>query len=189
MEQPNVEVRNVKSINFFKKMIVTENKKNFFFSVYDPYGVKLLTPLRLQFTHLKEHKFSHGFSDTVSPMCGCNAEIEDTEDFLLCCHFYSIQRFHLFNNINRVDPSFTQLDTKEQVNILLYVYPPSKSDPLNQDIIKFVINFIKKSGCFDKPLISLNQSFYILLVFFLPVCLLYVLFVLAFVFAVFLARK
>ena len=53
-----------------------------------------------------------------SVLCGCNAEIEDTEHFLLRCHFYSIQRFVLFNNINKVD-FFTQLDTKEQVNILL----------------------------------------------------------------------
>ena len=90
-------------------------------------------------------------------MCGCNAEIEDTEHILLRCHFYSIQRFELFNNINKVDPSFTQLDTKEQVNILLYGYLPNKSNTLNEDIIKFVINFLKKSGRFDKPLISFSQ--------------------------------
>ena len=71
-------------------------------------------------------------------------------------HFYSIQRFELFNNINKIDPSFTQLDTKEQINILLYGYPPNKSNALNQDIVKFVINFLKKSGRFDKLLISFN---------------------------------
>ena len=70
--------------------------------------------------------------------------------------FLSIQRFELFNNINRVDPTFTQLDTKEQVNILLYGYTPNKSNALNQDI-KFVINFLKKFGRFDKSLISFNQ--------------------------------
>ena len=96
----NAEVRNAKSVKFFKKMIVADNKENSVFSVYDPYGVKLLTRLRLQFIHLKEHKFRHGFGDTVSPMRWCNAEIEDTEHFLLRCHFYSIQRFELFNNIN-----------------------------------------------------------------------------------------
>ena len=53
--------------------------------------------------------------------------------------------------------SFTQLDTKEQVNILLYGYLPNKSNALNQDIIKLVINFLEKSGRFDKPLISFNQ--------------------------------
>ena len=151
-------VMNSKSIKFFKKMIVTIIRKILGFFVYDPYGVKLLTRLRLQFSHLKEHKFRHGFRDTVSHMNGINAEIEDTEHFLLRCHFYSIQRFELFNNINKVDPSFTQLDTKEQVSILLHGYPPNKSIALNQDIInKFVVNFLKKSGCFDKPLISFNQ--------------------------------
>ena len=84
-------------------------------------------------------------------MCGCNAEIEDTKYFLLRCHFYSIQRLELFNNINKVDPSFTQLDIKEQVNILLFGYPRNKSNALNQDIIKFIINFVRKSGRFDKP--------------------------------------
>ena len=84
-------------------------------------------------------------------MCGCNAEIEDTKYFLLRCHFYSIQRLELFNNINKVDPSFTQLDIKGQVNILLFGYPPNKSNGLNQDIIKFIINFVRKSGRFDKP--------------------------------------
>ena len=138
-------------------MIVTEKKENALFSVYDPLGVKLLTRLRLQFTHLNEHKFRHGFGDTVSPMYICNAEIEETKHFFLRCHFYFIQRFELFNNIDKVDLSFTQLDTKEQVNILFYGYPPNKSNALNQDIIKFVINFLKKSGCFDKPLISFNQ--------------------------------
>ena len=47
----------------------------------------------------------------VSPMCGCNAEIEDTEHFLLRFHFYSIERFKLFSNVNKVD--LTQLDTKK----------------------------------------------------------------------------
>ena len=44
-------------------------------------------------------------------------------------------------NRNKADPSFTQLDTEEQVNILLYSYPPHKSNAFNQDI-KFVI-FLK----------------------------------------------
>ena len=115
-------------------MIVTEKNENSLFFVYDPLGVKLFTRLRLQVSHLNVHKFGHGFGDTVSPLCGCNAEIEDTEHFLSRCHFYSIQRFDFFNNINKNDLSFTQLDTKEQVNILLHGYPPNKSNALNQDM-------------------------------------------------------
>ena len=89
--------------------------------------LKLFARLRLEFSHLNEHKFKHGFGGTVSPMCGCNAEIENTERLLLRCHFYSAQRFEVFNNINKIDLSFTQLGTKEQVNILLYGYTLSKA--------------------------------------------------------------
>ena len=92
-------------------------------------------------------------------MYGYNAEIKDTKLDLLRCHFYSIQRFERFNNINKVDPFFTQLDTKEQANILLYCYPPSKPNALNQDIIKFVINLLKISGRFDKPCVMYYYYF------------------------------
>ena len=70
------------------------------FSVYNPFNVKLPTRLKLQVSHINKHKFTHGFGDTVSPMCRCSAEIENTEYFLLSCHFYSAQRFELFNNVN-----------------------------------------------------------------------------------------
>ena len=128
----------------------------------------------ITFNHLNKRNFGHGFGDTVNSMCGCNVEIVDTEHFLLRCHFYSILWFEPFNNINKVDPSFIQLYNKEQVCILLYGYPSNKSNVWNQDIIRFVISFPKKSGRFDKPLISLNRWFYVLLFFFFPICLLYV---------------
>ena len=58
-----VGIRNAKSINIFKKSIVSGKKENLLFFTYDPLGVKLLTSLRLQFSHLNEHKFRHSFSD------------------------------------------------------------------------------------------------------------------------------
>ena len=88
-------------------------------------------------------------------MCGCNAEIEKTVHFLLRCHFYSTQRFEFFNNINKVYLSFTQLGTKEQVNIMLYGNPTNKSNTLNEDIIKFLFNFLIKSGRFAR--LNINQ--------------------------------
>ena len=38
--------------------------------------MKLLSRLRLQFTHLNEHKFRHGFNDMDNPICLCGAEVE-----------------------------------------------------------------------------------------------------------------
>ena len=44
---------------------------------------KLLTLLRLKFSHLNYYKSRHGFNDTINPMCVCRTEVETTEHFLL----------------------------------------------------------------------------------------------------------
>ena len=100
-------------------MMITEKKKNSLFSIHNLVGVKLLTRLRLQLSHLNEYKFSYGFEDTISPMCSCNTEIESNEHFLLRCHFYSSQGLEHFVNLNKINSSFFKLNAKDQVNILL----------------------------------------------------------------------
>ena len=64
----NPKTRNAKSIYKFKKSIIAEKLENSLYNVHDPIGVKLLLRVRLQFTNLNEHKFRHGFNDTVNPM-------------------------------------------------------------------------------------------------------------------------
>ena len=66
----------------------------------------LLTRLRLQFSHLNEHKFRHGFSDTIYPMCACGTEVETTEHFLLRCQFYSTQRLELLKTLRKLNQIF-----------------------------------------------------------------------------------
>ena len=70
-------------MNTFKISIASEKKEKSLFCIYGPLGVKLLTRLRPQFSHLNEHKFRHGFSDAINPMCACGTEVETTEHFLL----------------------------------------------------------------------------------------------------------
>ena len=64
-------------------MTITEKNENSLFSIHNPVGVKLLTCLRLQLSHLNEHKFRHGFENAISPICSCNTEIESNEHFLI----------------------------------------------------------------------------------------------------------
>ena len=137
-----VEIRISKSVSAFKKLIKCEKKENSLFSIYDPLGVKLLTRLRLQFSHLNEHKFRHGFEDTINTMCACRSEVETTEHFLLRCHFYSPQRLELFENLEKVDASFLNLNVKHKVNFLLYGSQSATSKSSNHEILKFVINYI-----------------------------------------------
>ena len=86
------------------------------FSIYDPLGVKLLSRHRLQFSHLNEHKFRHGFGDTINAMCACGNEVETTEHFLLRCHLYSPQGLEIFENLEKVGSSFLNLKVKEKVS-------------------------------------------------------------------------
>ena len=46
---------------------VTKPSKRSTFNVNEPEGVKYLTRLHLCFSHLNEHKFRHGFLDTLNP--------------------------------------------------------------------------------------------------------------------------
>ena len=62
------EIRNIVSVNKFKETIISfiRPKENSVFAIHDTKGLKLLTRLRLNFSHLNEHKFRHGSKDTVS---------------------------------------------------------------------------------------------------------------------------
>ena len=53
------------------------------FFIYDPNGAKLLTCLRLQFSHLNKNKFGYGFGKIVHHMCELETKTETTENFLL----------------------------------------------------------------------------------------------------------
>ena len=48
------------------------------YGIYDPLGVRLLSRLRLGFSHLRKHKFRHNFADTLKLLCSCSFETEDT---------------------------------------------------------------------------------------------------------------
>ena len=89
-------------------------------------------------------------------MCACGTEIETTEHFCLLCHSYSTQRLELFENLMKVYSKFFNLNEKDQVNTLLYGSQTNDSRCANQEILKFVIAYIKATTRFGRSLIS-NQ--------------------------------
>ena len=138
-------------------MIISEKKKNSLFLVYDPLGVKLLTGLRLENSHINEQKFRHGFKDILNPLCTCRPEAETTEHFLLHYQLYSTHRSELFDKIVKVDQQFLNLIAKDQVLVLLYGSQRNNSENSNQNIINFVIKYLKSSGGFDRSIFKGNQ--------------------------------
>ena len=96
------EIQNLESIVVFKSKLLSFIRpiKRSIFNVNDPEGVKYLTRLRLRFSHLNEHKFTHGFLDTLNPLCNCSLEVEDNENFFLHCLNFENARRSLFIDIS-----------------------------------------------------------------------------------------
>ena len=59
------------------------------YKIYDPSGLELLSRLRVNLIHLREHIVRQNFLDTLNPLCSCSLEIESTKHYLFRCHFYT----------------------------------------------------------------------------------------------------
>ena len=81
-------------------------KSNSIFSVHDVYGVKLLSRLKLNFSHLNEQKVRHGFKDGTNCMCDYGSATEITLHFLLQCQQYQTIRLELLNSIYNLNPNY-----------------------------------------------------------------------------------
>lgn len=110
-------------------------------------GFTLITRLRVGFSHLRDHKFRHGF--TIDPFCNCRTNsIETTEHFLLHCSNYSNLRLVLFNNLRNLDIMLIPLDPSYLSRIFLYG-DANFSMNTNREILGFVIKFLCDSNRFN----------------------------------------
>ena len=142
------------SYNLFRNTLLkfirlAQRKK---FDINDSVGVKLLTRLRLGFSHLREYKFRHGFRDILNPLCPCSIEAETTAHYFLRFHFYNANRSTLTNEINEIDSSFSTLNENKFIDLILY--GSDKFDnKKNRNILMCPIKFIKGSQRFDENLL------------------------------------
>ena len=99
---PNL--RNSTSISMFKKGLLAfiRPQQCYIYKIFDPTGLKMLTRLRVNLSHLRAHKFHHNFLDTLNPLCSCSLEIESTTHYLLRCPFYTHIRGTLLENITDI---------------------------------------------------------------------------------------
>ena len=109
--------------------------------------MKLLTRLRLGFSHLNEHKFRHNFQDCLNPLCLCSLEIENTSHYLLHCQYYSEHRINLINSVKSISDNFESFSDNVQRDILLY--GDSRFDTnKNKLILEATISYIKNTDRF-----------------------------------------
>ena len=115
-----------------------------------PYGIKLITRLRLGLSHLRDHKSKHSFLDCLNPICCCGKDIETTLHYLLHCPIFSDERLIFFNNIRSIDENVLSGSDSRISETLLFGIS-SFNDTKNTSILNTAIDYILSTKRFDVP--------------------------------------
>ena len=107
-------LRKSESFSVFKSKILKfiRPSPNFICNYHNPRGICLAARLRHGLSHLREHKFKHGFQDTLNPLCSCRNDVESTEHFLLHCPQFFNERRTLLRTLGNFNYSFLENTSK-----------------------------------------------------------------------------
>ena len=147
-------IRNLSTQLLFKNALLRQYRPSpkQIFNVHNPYGVMLLSRLRLGLIHLNEHLSRHKFAG-VNPYCMCKTNSrETTVHFLLHCPTHAVHRGVLFDNLQNKGLSVIPYNDLYLANLLLYGSKSFKNST-NKDIICIVIKFLIHTNRFNGPLI------------------------------------
>ena len=150
----DLNIGNSENLFMFKKKLLKfiRPSRNSVFKCHSPKGIKLLTRLRLGLSHLGEHKFKHGFLDSLNPICSCGRNIETSAHFLLHCSNYSNERLTFLNIIRNIDSNILSKNNLGVTETLLYG-DSSYNDTNNTLIMNATMEFLFASKRFDVPLV------------------------------------
>ena len=146
-------IRKAESYALFRKHLLSfiRPEANNIFNVHNAKGIKLLTRLRVGFSHLKEHKFRHNFVDAINPLCSCGNFVESTAHFFLHCTHFSNQRLTFISKIKDIGKRiFGKNDSLITQTLLFGDEKLSITD--NKSILEVTIQFLISSARFDSPL-------------------------------------
>ena len=146
-------IRNSESIVIFKSRLLSliHPSQSNVYNIFDPIGLKLLTHLRLNFSHLNEPKFRHNFQDCLNPLCLCGLEIEDTIHYLLHCQYFFEYRINLINSVRSVSENFESFSDNDKRDVLLYGDPRFDTNK-NKLILESTITYTKNTDRFSGSL-------------------------------------
>ena len=146
----DLEIRNSDNLQHFRKKILKFIKPSAetIFGIHNPLGIKLLSRLRMGLSHLREHKFKHGFLDSIDPICACSQDIESTAHYFLHCGLFNFARTTLFNSIRNINPDILNRSDSEITRLLLYGDPNFSLD-INKRLLEFSIKFLIDSKRFN----------------------------------------
>ena len=144
---------NSESLNIFKKTLLKfiRPSGNSVFNSHSPIRLKLLTKLRLGLSHLREHKFKHGFQSSPNPICSCDIDTESSAHFLLHYPYHSNERSTFLNAIRYNRNIFDKSDL--QITETPLYGGSSLEDKSNSLILNATIDFLFVNKRFDVNLL------------------------------------
>ena len=147
------EIRNSTSFYSFKENILTFIRlaPNSIFQCHNPKGIKYPTRLRVNFSHLRDHKFKLSFQDTINPLCTYSLEAETTICFILHCPYYENERHILLASIRSIKSSILDQNGNNIVKTLLFGLD-SLSETQNTSILNATMEFLIFSNRFEEQL-------------------------------------
>ena len=146
-------MRNSESLSTFKKSVLQfiRSSPSSTYNCFNNKGIKHITRLRLGLSHLRDHKFKHGFLDSLNPICNCGLNVETTCNYLLHCPNFTNERSILLNIVSTInESSLTSCDAS--IVKLLLNGDESLDLETNTLILNATVNFILSNKRFDGPL-------------------------------------
>ena len=124
---------------------------NSLFNCHSLKGIKLITRLRLDLSHLRKHKFRHNFQDTLNSIWSCGDDIETTIHYLLHFSNYSDEGRILLEGLQSIGEKIHDKSDSQITELLLFGVS-SNNDASNTYILNATIQCILATKRFDVPL-------------------------------------
>ena len=155
IEWNNLDPKLCNSENFgnFKNNILKfiRPKPNSFFNCCSLKGIRLITRLRLELSHLREHKFKYNFQNCLNPLCSCGSSIESTSHFLRHCPIFHDKRHTLLSTLNNIDPKILESNDFYLTQTLLFGSTSVDSET-NTLVLNATIDYTLSTERFEEPL-------------------------------------
>ena len=136
-------------------------KPNSFFNYCSLKGIRLITRLQLELSHLCEHKFKYNFQNCLNLLCSCGSSIESTSHFLLQCLIFHDNRHTLLSTLNNIDSKILASNDSYLTQTLLFVFTLFDSET-NTLVLNATIDYILSTDRFEQPLFFSYEIYLIL---------------------------
>ena len=146
-------LRNSENFGIFKNNILKfiRPKPSSFFNCCNLKEIRLITGLRLELSHLREHKFKYNFQNCLNPLCSCGSSIESTSHFLLHCPIFHDKRHTLLSTLNNIDSKILESNDSYLTQTLLFGSTSFDSET-NTLVLNATIDYILSTERFEQPL-------------------------------------